>query len=297
MNERSNYMKLAWDDVRHSQGWRSKSLIFGLLSFVPVFGPMVLYGYAYGWARDVAWGVREPLPRRVFGNEDGRLYSRGFYVFVLFFVCGLIPMVASSLLAGITGMHGVAFLGFWQGHGMMPLAWFSSSIGLVTFVLTIALSLAVFLFAVVGSVRIALYDRMSAGFQFGKIWAMIRRDTHGIMGILGRTVLAIALIIVASCVVFLLVALLAALFGAILFGGLSGLSHYDSHGIGLMLLVMAFVGIMLLAFAAVGVLCAAASSCVALVVARAAGLWVYQFDVASWRGQDDPLPFETDPRV
>ena len=64
-----------------------------------------------------------------------------------------------------------------------------------------------------------------------------------------------------------------------------------------MLLVMAFVGIMLLAFAAVGVLCAAASSCVALVVARAAGLWVYQFDVASWRGQDDPLPFETDPRV
>ena len=85
----------------------------------------------------------------------------------------------------------------------------------------------------------------------------------------GETVLAIALIIVASCVVFLLVALLAALFGAILFGGLSGLSHYDSHGIGLMLLVMAFVGIMLLAFAAVGVLCAAASSCVALVVARA----------------------------
>lgn len=293
MQERPNYLKLAWGDVRSSEKWLAKSIILGLLCLIPVFGPIVLYGYAYGWARDVAWGVREPLPRRVFGNEDGHLFSRGFYAFVLFFVCSLVPGAVSSVLAGITGMHGAAFSGFWSGHGMVPLVWFSSAVGLLSFAITIVLGLASFLFAVVGAVRIAIYDRMSAGFQFGKVWAMIRRDTRGMLGILGRTILAIVLVGVASFVAFALLTVVVGLVGAIVVGGYSGVEHMPVFSAGLAVAALAFVGIALLLYAGVGVLCMAASAALSLTVARAAGLWCYQFDVASWRGQDDPLPFES----
>ncbi len=65
--------------------------MLGLVSLVPIFGWIVVAGYLYGWARDIAWGVHAPLPAHVFGNEDGRLYSRGFFVLVISFVCSLIP--------------------------------------------------------------------------------------------------------------------------------------------------------------------------------------------------------------
>ncbi len=295
MQERPNYMKLAWGDVRSSQGWLAKCAILGALCLIPVFGQVVLFGYAYGWARDVAWGVREPLPRRVFGNEDGRLYSRGFYAFVLFFVCSLVPFVASMVLAAVTGMHGALFSGFWSGHGMVPLAWFSSGMGLVTFVLTVAVSLAAFMFGVVGSVRISIYDRMSAGFQFGKVWAMMRRDARGVRGILGRALLAEVLVAVASSVAFILLTIVVTFFGVLFFGALaeSGATASASASAGFAIMLLVYVGLALLAYAAVTALVLAASACVSLTVARAAGLWCYQFDVASWRGQDDPLPFES----
>lgn len=293
MQERPNYLKLAWSDVRSSQGWLAKCLILGLVGLIPVFGPIVLYGYAFGWARDVAWGVREPLPRRVFGNEDGHLYSRGFFAFVLFFVCGIIPLVASSVLSAITGMHGSLFANFWYGHGMVPLVWLSSGFGLVTLALTVAVGVMAFLFAEVGSLRIAIYDRMSAGFQFGKVWAMIRRDARGIWGVFWRMLATLLLVGVAVAAIVGLVTALVVFFGMLLFGGIAGAGHGSAAGAGLAVLSLVYVGVAILLYAAVGVLSSVASAAVSLAVARATGLWCYQFDVASWRGQDDPLPFES----
>ena len=74
------YFKAAWNDIKQSEGWLGKMFLLGLLSLIPIFGQVVLLGYAYGWLRDIAWGVETPLPPRIFGNEDGQLYRRGLIV-------------------------------------------------------------------------------------------------------------------------------------------------------------------------------------------------------------------------
>lgn len=292
--QRPQYMKLAWGDVRASAGWKSKCFRLGLVSLIPVFGDIVREGYAYGWARDVAWGVREQLPAEVFGNEDGRQYSRGFYVFVLMLVCTLAPWATSSLLSAVTGMHGVAYEHFWSGHGLMPLFWASSAVGIVTFAISVALTLAASVFAMVGSLRISIYDRMSAGFQFSKVWAMVRRDTRGIASILGWSllftlVISVIVFVVTMVVMVALVTVAAVAVSVVSYGGADAVG--SSMAAALALCAVAFVGLALAV--ALAVVTMTAYSALSLVTARAVGLWGYQFDVASWRGQDDPLPFES----
>ena len=55
-----------------------------------------------------------PLPKRIFGNEDGKLYSRGFFAMVIGFVCMLAPWILEAVWGAITGM-GTAWSG--RGHG------------------------------------------------------------------------------------------------------------------------------------------------------------------------------------
>ena len=72
------YFRTASNDISASEGWFKTILLLGLISFIPIFGIIVVMGYAFGWAREIAWGTRAPLPKKIFGNEDG-MYSRGFF--------------------------------------------------------------------------------------------------------------------------------------------------------------------------------------------------------------------------
>ena len=58
------YFSAAWGDITKSPGWFSKMLRMGLLCFIPIFGVLVVYGYLYGWARDIAWNVHRPMPEK-----------------------------------------------------------------------------------------------------------------------------------------------------------------------------------------------------------------------------------------
>ena len=51
------YFKTAWSDVTQSPHWVTRILLLALLSFIPVFGWIVIAGYLWGWARDMAWGA------------------------------------------------------------------------------------------------------------------------------------------------------------------------------------------------------------------------------------------------
>lgn len=84
------YFAAAWGDVTKSPGWASVVLRLGLLCLVPIFGVVVMYGYLFSWARDIAWNVHRPLPRKIFANEDGSLYRRGFFIFVVALVFSLV---------------------------------------------------------------------------------------------------------------------------------------------------------------------------------------------------------------
>ena len=94
------YFKTAWSDVTQSPHWVTRILLLALLSFIPVFGWIVIAGYLWGWARDMAWGVHAPLPERIFENADGTLYSRGFFAAVIAVVCA----VAMSVLQSAGGL-------------------------------------------------------------------------------------------------------------------------------------------------------------------------------------------------
>ena len=65
-------------DVTKSPGWASVVLRLGLLCLIPIFGVVVMYGYLFSWARDIAWNVHRPLPRKIFANEDGSSISVAF---------------------------------------------------------------------------------------------------------------------------------------------------------------------------------------------------------------------------
>ena len=104
------YFSAAWSDITKSPGWFSKTLRLGLLNLIPIFGVLVTYGYLYGWARDIAWNVHRPMPDRIFGNEDGNLFKRGFFILVIGFVFSLIPGVFNTLTSVLTGFSIFGFV-------------------------------------------------------------------------------------------------------------------------------------------------------------------------------------------
>ena len=155
----TGYFNAAWQDIKNTPGWFGKLILLSLLSFVPIFGWLVVLGYLYGWARDIAWDVHGPMPKRIFGNEDGKLYSRGFFAMVIGFVFMLAPWVLEAVWGGVMGL-GTA----WSGgrHGGVFLF-----VGLSTMVFSLLIIAAAFfatLFSWVGSMRMSIYGRLAAGF-------------------------------------------------------------------------------------------------------------------------------------
>lgn len=282
----TGYFNAAWQDIKNSPGWVGKLLLLSLLLFIPVFGYIVMMGYLLGWARDMAWGVHAPLPQRIFGNEDGKLYSRGFFAWVISMALGVVLALATFLLtclmSFVLGLGFVGAVGHHAGIAMVGVA--AALLSVLSIILPIAASLAGALFQWVGWMRMSVYARLSAGFQFGKIWAMIRHDFGGIARILGMGVLILLVggiaIVLLGLVVLLIVFALAA-FSV----GMGAVAEAPSWAVWAVLLAL----VALLAFAYAGMVLSVFTQMMTL---RALGYWTRGFEVPLWRGQDDPLPFQ-----
>ena len=256
------YFAAAWGDVTKSPGWASILLRLGLLCLVPVFGIVVVYGYLFSWARDIAWNVHRPLPRKIFANEDGNLYRRGFFIFVVALVFSLVPGIANCFIGVLAGFS----FGGATVYGSYVPALFGSMIWLAGNSASVVLSVFAVLFFWVGAMRVSLYGTLSSGFQIQKIWAMMKHDFIGLLRIVGMAIL-IAMAIAISTMVLVL-------FFALMCGGLIWLMSSGSST------SMVFA---LLLFA---------SAFQYALVFRALGYWTRQFDVSLWSGQEDPMPFE-----
>lgn len=268
------YFSAAWGDITKSPGWFSKILRLGLLNLIPIFGVIVTYGYLYGWARDIAWNVHRPMPDRIFGNEDGNLYKRGFFILVIGFVCSLIPGVFSVLTSVVTGFSFVGFVSTSDasfGLGALLMGVIFSLAGLV-------LTFAVVFFYWVGAMRCALYGTLSSGFQIGKIWAMMRYDFMGLLRIFGMSLICGCVVGIAAFIIFMLVMILGTLFGV-------AFVRNEAQAAAFVLIFLLFILLVCVATFFISVLIAA-------LVARALGYWTRQFQVNLWGGQEDPMPFE-----
>ncbi|MEG0776984.1 MAG: DUF4013 domain-containing protein [Raoultibacter sp.] len=289
----AGYFKTAWGDIKSSPGWVGKLLLLALVGLVPVFGPIVIAGYLYGWARDTAWGVHKPLPQHLFGNEDGKLYSRGFFVCVLGVVCSLIPFFVQIFFDTLTGTSN-AFYGEDFHHAVMPFMPFSGIFLTISVIFSLLLSVAASFFLWIGSMRISIYDRLSAGFQFNKVWAMFRQDSNGLVRIFGMNLVVGLICGTVACAICFFVVFVGAFLGVFFIempggsfaGGLSGL---DASAMGFALALLVGGIVLALIF---GYLVMVAILFVEMLTARALGYWTYQFNVPAWHGQDDPMPFE-----
>ena len=282
----TGYFTAAWQDIRNTPGWVGKLLLLSLLMLIPVFGWIVVAGYLLGWARDIAWGVHAPMPAHIFGNEDGKLYSRGFFAWLIGIVFALIPAVAFGVVSMAFSV-GTMGLFSWH-HGGGATISFGVVSGLVSMAIVVALVVLYALalvFSWIGWMRMSVYGRLSAGFQFGRIWAMMRHDSRGVARILGMyLVINLVIGVVAGVVV------IATLIGGMVFGFAAASAAAAAGTPGFAVGVVVLMMILFAALTYAGMV--ASVFCMAMVV-RAMGHWTRQFDVPRWRGQDDPMPFET----
>lgn len=287
------YFRAAWNDVKNSPGWFGKVCLMALLAtvswIIPVIGPfimgIVITGYMYGWARDIAWGVHAPMPKGLFENADGQLWQRGFFIMILSIVLGLIAGIIPNLFtmgvfSGDNTLAGVGVLLF----------------GLASLVLTIAAQI----FTWVGGLRISIYNgRLSPGFQFKKIWQMISHDSNGIVRIfLMSLLLGLLVSVIAIILAIVFFTIVGASVGGSLLASMSSASYTTSEYdwmIGLVSALFANLGLMVILALPFFFLLSVASYTTELIIIRAVGYWVRGFDVPNWGGQDAPLPFEMNP--
>ena len=265
------YFAASWGDLVKTPGWLGKMLRLGLVLLIPVFGSIVVAGYLYGWAREIAWGVHRPLPKRIFGNEDGRLYKRGFFVFLVGLVFSLAPSVFGFFGGGAFGF--VPFLGYGYDGTVFGILVFSMLFNFFA----LALSFVAVFFAWVGSVRCSLYGTLSSGFQIGKIWAMMRYDFGGLLRIFGMYLICSTVTICALGLLFLI-----ALFVGVM--SVYALSLGGADWLAVLLAIVVFFFFVYALFVA--------SAVTETLVARALGYWTRQFEVNRWGGQEDLMPFE-----
>lgn len=142
---RKGCLAAAWDDIIQTKGWFGKILLLGLVSCVPILNFFVL-GYAMRWSRQLFLGKVEPMPQRIFGN---RMFVNGFFAFVFTLVLGICVGICGFILEFIPILGMVAYL---------ALALFASA------------------FEYVAIMRIAVADRLGAGFDLAQVWQTCKRN-------------------------------------------------------------------------------------------------------------------------
>lgn len=285
---KQGYFSRSWQAIRSSDAWLGRVCLLALVSLIPLFGPMVVSGYLLGWARDAAWGMDNPLPKRVFGNEDGSLYRRGFFALVIGLVYALVVCVCMFVCMSFFGLAAGAFSALFGGTHFAGVLVFPALFGSFgVFAAGIVAVFAVQFFIWVSLMRMSIYDTLGSGFQFSHIWSMIRRDPAGLLkmffgGLLASLVVGAVMSVVWSVVVFIGMVVAMGVAGIADF---SGLSAYGMEGI-------ALLGLIAAALFALAVFClsVACSVVIQALIYRSLGYWTAQFDVASWGSQDDPLP-------
>lgn len=287
----AGYFATAWNDIKSSPGWMKKMFFLALINLIPIFGQIVTAGYLYGWARDIAWGVNGPMPARVFGNEDGKLYSRGFFILVLGLVLAIVPSIFYLLYFTLSGVGMFFMSGGGQFDGSSAVG--AGMVGVLFYLLYLATIFAVSFFEMVGSMRISIYGRLSAGFQFKKIWLMIKKDFGGLLRIFGMIILmGLVLGIILSVLYFIFAFIVIFLMIGAGAGVSSMAGSWDNALVGMGFALIAAVVVLALI---VSYITLVFGMFIQSMMVRALGYWTRQFDVPNWRGQDDPLPFEINP--
>lgn len=266
--QRKEFFRSSWNDITQSPSWYIPLIKLGLLSLIPIFGQIVVCSYLYGWARDIAWNHKTDLPQKIFENKDGRFWARGLQTFFYSLAVGILSTLAMfALMAfGIILIAGGGISAVLAGIYFLCL--------LLTFIPALII---VSVFIELGALHIAIYNSFGAGFKFKRFYKMMLHKKEWTGRLIALTLFVqLAAMLVVSFVL-----------------GINQLLGLGSAGIFFTTGSVAAGGGALLLSSLVG---GFINSCVGtfanLLIARAYGYYIAGFDVPSWGGQEDPLPFE-----
>ena len=269
--QRDRYFARSWALLTRDKGWIKPVLVLTVAALVPIVGPLALLGYSFEWARLTAWGVTSaPKQRDV---RVGECIAAGFRVCIVAIVWVLVINVVSYLLRQIP-----------QAGEMLYFIWsiFSMFIGLMM---------------AVAMMRATIYQKIGAGLNIRAVWQMTAHDVAGLFRIFGLSLFISVLVGLAVCLI--VIAGVASSFGSLAYslGALGSASNTTLYYDQLAEVIMQFFYVMgptLLVALVIGSL---GTVLLSLLYYTAVALWMRQFNVASWRGEKDPLPpFVTDPR-
>lgn len=264
------YYKAAWTDIKNTPNWFGKLCLLALVWLIPVFGAIVANGYLYGWAREIAWNQNRPMPAHIFGNEDGKLYRRGWFSLVIFLLMAIVPCLLYVAAMAANG---------WQADD-----WGAG--GMVLMVLYVLAGIVCNMAGWIGSMRMTLYDNLGAGLQFKQIFKMMDHDFPGLLRIF---VIQLVISVIIGMVLMLVLVL------ALAIGAVTAVFGFNAAGdpgqalLGSLGLALAMLPALLLLYYATVV----GGMFIQAVVVRAMGYWTRNFQVDQWGDKTDPLPFET----
>ncbi len=274
--------------LTRDKGWIKPVLVLTLVSWIPIFGQIVVAGYALEWARLTAWGVDSAPKQR--GVDYGKVLSTGGRAFLVTITLGLVitlvlqilfPGSLAALYSSMTGLSGFAAMFNIAAGGVMSMVLWILVLLSSTFVNAAAL-------------RATLYDSFSAGWRLDRLFQMIGRDFGGFLKTYVVSLLGGLISMVYTAVVSFLGGIVVSIgvLGAVSFVGISG-SYMDegeylirqllSWGAGPALLIV----ICAIALAFIG---AALGTAMNLVSINAVGQWFCRFDVNRWGTSAAPLP-------
>lgn len=282
--QQPRYFYDSWHDITSSPSWFVIMLKLALVSLIPIFGAIVVYGYLYTWARERAWGINQPMPRRIFENKDGKLYSRGGLIFII----SLIVAAITSFILNVDMLASVTRISQMLAYSpqslsdpnvlfnMLPLYLVPHS-SLFGMVVSVILTIVGWIM----SMRVAIYDSFNAGFRLDKVWKML---THNILGILKVWLVSFIATVVVT-IIGSIVACLIVIIPLVVFFAMSGATLNSAIAV-----IFLMIPLLLLALYVALVFGMIENA----LVIRALGYWTETFNVPEWGSYAEPLPFEKD---
>jgi len=258
----TTYFKQAWDDVTGEPGWFKTILLLSLIALIPVVGQMIVYGFLFQWAKEAAWGINKPLPKKI--GDWGALLKPGAIVWVIFFVGELVLSLIISAVSAIP-IVGTIF----------------SLVGIVVTVL------AYMLFAVM-AMRCVIYDSFDPALQFNQAWDMVTRELNGLIRV------ALIMVVFSAIITVIATILSVAIVGSTMVCSPRMLNAGTTEELlqaFLPMLPVITVGTIVLVL--VGTVIGTLGYAVTI---RALGFWTAQFEPAKWGPSTMPVPADVGPR-
>lgn len=169
-------LSAGWADCKQPGFWK-KTAFLGLLELVPILN-FVNAGYALEWCKEVPFGGRTELPKKVI---TGRNFEIGFYAFVIALVFSLVGSFAGGIV------------------GFVPL---------VGWIAAIAIGFLASMFSTILNLRMAIRSQLGEGFKVSDAWTAVKRDWAGLLCVVIVPALIAGAVIFVLSLVYAVVAML-----------------------------------------------------------------------------------------